>query len=370
MKAIFKDYSRSLIVITTQTSWQEVPRMRHYVAQQLSKVFNVLFIELDSKGLSKITVISDSICILKLGYYVPGIWRFPLAKSKFNQFQAYLIESKVREIQADKKIILNFKFDFYEVYQRPVWSTLYYFMNDDFVNMPPDASLYEKEKKRIAQNKTIDFCSRIFVSSGALAADVENKAKLVTVILSGHDFNTSLDVKLNSNSLPVVCFMGFIHDTLEVEWIENLAATNKFNICLIGPVESEAVKSKLSIYGNVRIDKPLVGSELQTYLSKADVFIMPYKVVEINTKASVPAKLFQYLACGRPVISGPMPNLIEMPPYFVYQAYTKEEFLQNVNIAIREDDALKARKRIDYAKNNTWDTRGELMTKVILEDLV
>ncbi|MNL67686.1 hypothetical protein D3C87_1922970 [compost metagenome] len=59
-----------------------------------------------------------------------------------------------------------------------------------------------------------------------------------------------------------------------------------------------------------------------------------------------------------------------MPPYFVYQAYSKEEFVEKVNNAIREDDVAKAKERVDYAKNNTWNTRGELMTKVILEDLV
>ncbi len=44
----FKDENRPLVVITTQTSWNEVPRMRHYVAKLLSKNFNVLFVELDS----------------------------------------------------------------------------------------------------------------------------------------------------------------------------------------------------------------------------------------------------------------------------------------------------------------------------------
>jgi glycosyltransferase involved in cell wall biosynthesis len=365
----FKDENRPLVVITTQTSWNEVPRMRHYVAKLLSKNFNVLFVELDSIGLSNELKISDSLVVWKVGFYIRGIWRIPAGKLLFDKLQAFLIGLKLKRLSAGKKIILNFKFDFTHVYSSFNWTLRYYFMNDDFVNMPPEASPSVKTKKRLIQNETISYCSRIFVSSGALSHDIEDKSKLVTIILSGHDFNTEKFIKPKVKSRPLICFMGFIHDTLEVEWFEFLACSNLFDICLIGPIESEIIFQKLSSYHNISFKKPLVGLDLQIFLSEADVFIMPYKVVEINTKASVPAKLFQYLACGRPIVSGPMPNLIKMPSYFVYQASNKAEFLSQIERAINEDDDIKMIDRIDYAMNNTWEKRGEQMSNIIFNDL-
>jgi glycosyltransferase involved in cell wall biosynthesis len=369
MDKYFTDKTKTLIVITTQTSWNEVPRMRHHTALQLSKYYNVLFVELDSFGNRTISSVSGSLVVLKLGGYIKGLNRISYLKSIFDKIQAKKINKIVSKISVTKKIILNFKFDFHDIYKFKTWSLRYYFMNDDFINMPSNSSSIKKNRRRKQQNKTINSSSRIFLSGDALASHVEDYNKKITVIYSGHDFEINHNYCINNNTTPVLCFMGFIHNDLEFDWLESLAKTNNYEIRLIGPVENTSIKLRLKKFKNVKFYDPLVGAELQHFLQKADAFLMPYKNLEVNTVSSVPAKLFQYLACGKPIISNNLPNLIKLPSFFVYQASSGEDFVNMVSMALNNHNEEKYKQRILFAAENTWDKRGEKINEIIVKDL-
>jgi glycosyltransferase involved in cell wall biosynthesis len=369
MDKYFTDKTKTIIVITTQTSWNEVPRMRHHIALQLSKYYNVLFIELDSFGIRTINSVSGSLVVLKLGGYIKGLNRISYLKSIFDKIQAKKINKIVSIISTSNKIILNFKFDFHQIYQFKTWTLRYYFMNDDFINMPSDSSLREKKQRRKQQDKTIALSNRIFLSADALADQIEDNMKMISVIYSGHDFQIKNNFILNHNKKPILCFMGFIHRDLEFDWLESLAKTNNYEIRLIGPVENTSIKLRLNNFKNVKFYDPLVGAELQHFLQKADAFLMPYKNLEVNTVSSVPAKLFQYLACGKPIISNNLPNLIKLPSFFVYQSSSGEDFVNMVSMALNNHNEDKYKQRILFAAENTWDKRGEKINEIIVKDL-
>jgi glycosyltransferase involved in cell wall biosynthesis len=365
----FKDQKRPVIVVTAETQWDETPRMRHHVSTQLSNYYNILFVELNTKGLESFRIISDSLIVWKLGGYIKGLNRFHLTKLFFSKIQADRIVKKIEKLNYDKKIIINFKYDFQLIYRTTHWCLKYYFMNDDFINMPSDAKKWKREVNRKNQNATIANCHRVFVSADALADDVNDKNKPISVIYSGHDFTSNLNFNDIQRMRPVVCFMGFIHENLEVNWIEELARFNKFDIRLIGPVEDNRIVLQLEKYDSLSFHEPLRGNDLQRFLAECDVFIMPYKNVEVNTKATVPAKLFQYLACGKPIISSPMPNLLNLPHGFVYQSKSKEEFVEKLIEAISNDSEKLFRQRLEYANNHTWPKRGEQLNRIISSDL-
>jgi glycosyltransferase involved in cell wall biosynthesis len=364
---IFKDHSKNLIVITTETSWKEIPRMRHHVALQLSKKNNILFVELDSAKKEQVNTVSDSIAVYVIGGYIRGLNKVNFLKSIYNRIQVYKILCIVNKLQSKRRIILNFKFDFYQIYLKEIWHQRYYFMNDDFVNMPHNTSLKKKESCRYIQNRTINFSDRIFLSGDALKIYVEDRTKKTTVIYSGHDFKVD-EYKPLFNKRPILCFMGFVNNNLEFDWIEALAATCKYEIRLIGPVESDFIKVRFEGLVNIKLYDPLIGEELHHFLKGADAFLMPYKDLPVNTISSVPAKLFQYLACGKPIISNKLPNLIDLPDYFVYQATSVAEFVSSVGKALNEDNEKKFNRRISFASENTWDRRGELLSFIIDKD--
>jgi glycosyltransferase involved in cell wall biosynthesis len=235
--------------------------------------------------------------------------------------------------------------------------------------MPDVNSLKIKNFRTIDQSKTINYSDRVFVSALALSNQIEEKSKPFTVIHSGHDFHARFNFKKSNSEKKILCFMGFINNNLELDWIELLAKNNKYEIKFIGPVEHNSVKKRLSIYNNIYFEDSRTGINLQNFLNDSDVFIMPYKSIEVNTVSSVPAKLFQYLACGRPIISNILPNLISLPEYFVYQAKTSIDFLNLVELAINEDCEKYNMERINFANENKWEARGQLLQSVIVDDL-
>ena len=104
----------------------------------------------------------------------------------------------------------------------------------------------------------------------------------------------------------------------------------KIKLNFVGPIEDENYFSNLRKNNTVKFYSPVKGQELQNFISKFDIFLMPYKLETHNTKATVPAKLFQYLACGRPIVSSKLDNLIKLPPKFIYSSCDANEFIENI----------------------------------------
>jgi len=365
---MFADRQKKLVVITTETRWDEPPRMRHHVAWQLSRQYNVLFVELYSRGSSNITKISDTLAVLNLGWYVRGIGKNHCTKLIFDKIQAFIIATMLKKIEHDDVYLLNFKFDFWPIYTYNLFKLRYFFLNDDFINMSPTDTFAEKEIKRKLQNKVASLSHRVFASSGPLAEDVRGINEQVSIIHSGHDFSPENNKKKSKSDKIRVCFMGFVHGNLELGWIERLAQEHNIQVIFVGPIESQSAHERLMKHKNIAFHPPLIGVELQKFISQFDVFIMPYTSDEINTKASVPAKLFQYLACGRPVVSSLMPHLLSLPDKFVYQSGSADDFVLQVFKAYREDTKDLCIQRVRYSSSHHWNERGDQLCKIIEED--
>jgi glycosyltransferase involved in cell wall biosynthesis len=368
--AVFSEF-RPLLVLAARTRWSEPPRMRHYMARYLSAYCNVLFCELDQSGPPTRIPVDGRIAVFRPGMRLPGVGRFRPTRACLRRYEASAISRFARELPASMRMMLNFKFDFIEIYRnRSIFDGKFTFLNDDFVNMVPSDSQATRSRKRAAQARVVEGSDRVFVSSELLATDVQGMGPPVTVIHSGHEFRPEWNEPPSFGGSSVnVCFMGFIHDKLQVEWIASLAAKPGVSVSMIGPVESAAVRSALGCYSNVAFQSALEGQALQLAMSRCDVFIMPYRDEPVNAKATVPAKLFPYLACGRPIVAGGVGNLIGLPPGFVYSASDADEFVQLVHQARSEDSVELVRQRVEFAMKHTWGIRAEGVWRLMTEDI-
>lgn len=362
---------RDLIVISTETRWDEAPRMRHYVANQLSKNFNVLFCELYTKGLPQSRQVNDNLIVHQVGYYMSGVSKYRLSKGIFNLLQSKLIVATAKRYTNRKVLLLNFRYDFWNIYQTPYFDKKYFFLNDDFVNMNPNDPEIVKRRKQRNLDKTVSMCDRVFTSSEPLAKDVEHLINSISVIHSGHDFVPQYGHHLNRNGQGKieVCVMGFINHNLEYDWLIKLSLQENINVNLVGPLEDEAIRTKLKSFPQIYFQGPKTGLDLQNFLMQQDVLLMPYTASLLNTKASVPAKLFQYLACGKPVVSSLMPDLIELPPGFVYQSSNEMQFIDNVKLAFTDDTLDLSNQRMKFSEMHTWDQRGDELINILSSDL-
>ncbi|MBM4430038.1 MAG: glycosyltransferase family 1 protein [Chloroflexi bacterium] len=130
----------------------------------------------------------------------------------------------------------------------------------------------------------------------------------------------------------------------------------------------------LKIVGPVRIPLPalaqgteLVGAvshaELPRHLADVDVFLFPYRV-NAFTEGILPAKVFECLAMGKPVVSTYLPSLLQYQN-LVYISRTHDEFLANISRATAEDKSL-ADRRVAIARQNSTDYWLEVLHRTIL----
>jgi len=187
-------------------------------------------------------------------------------------------------------------------------------------------------------------------------------AKNVQVIHSAHSFDLDYS-RVNINRIRgkkiSVCYMGFLNQYVNIDWLKEAAEQDDISLTIVGPVAYDWLLDKFRSLPNFKHIKVLTGLYLQDELLNHNVLLMPYASPVDNEVTSVPAKLYQYLAVGRPVVSSVMPNLKVFPLKSVYQAETKIDFLNLIRQAAKEDNDELRIMRIQLTKNETWDARGD-----------
>ena len=94
-------------------------------------------------------------------------------------------------------------------------------------------------------------------------------------------------------------------------------------------------------------------------LRGVDAFVLPYKVNDL-TRGISPAKTYECLATGKPVVAAPIPAMGDLAGH-VYLAKRPEDYVAALRDLERTENAGRVRARIRLARENSWDRRfGEL----------
>jgi glycosyltransferase involved in cell wall biosynthesis len=100
-------------------------------------------------------------------------------------------------------------------------------------------------------------------------------------------------------------------------------------------------------------------AELGAYLHHLDVGLIPFAAND-TTRHSFPMKFFEYLACGRPVVSAPLESLRDfLRPPFAFTYTGEDEFLKAIDAALATGDEQAARQRRALAEEHSWERRME-----------
>jgi glycosyltransferase involved in cell wall biosynthesis len=129
----------------------------------------------------------------------------------------------------------------------------------------------------------------------------------------------------------------------------------RWRLILVGPVVTPHVWP-----ANVELPGRQPHERLRDFAAQADVLLLPY-VLNHYTQAVMPAKTYECLATGRPVVAAPLPELVaELSGHLTF-AIDAEAWVRAVEQAVAIDTPALQQARVALARENSWEARfGEL----------
>jgi UDP-galactopyranose mutase len=162
---------------------------------------------------------------------------------------------------------------------------------------------------------------------------------------------------LTSRPRPILGYYGVIDERLDLQLLAGIAdARPEWTIALVGPtakIDEGAIPARDNI---VRFGQQ-VYSDLPGFLSAFDVALMPFALKEA-TRCISPTKTLEYLAGGKPVVTTPIADVIDLYGDVVAIAETADAFVAAAETALTRSTAEQRRQRARAARlvaANDWD---------------
>lgn len=152
---------------------------------------------------------------------------------------------------------------------------------------------------------------------------------------------------------PIIGYCGAIQNRLNTNLIYEAARTlPQYSFVFVGPVISKDHISILKGLKNVYFLGTKRFNEIPSYISQFDVAIIPHEVNEF-TESMNPLKIYEYLACGKPVVTTPVYGSSQFKNY-IYIAENPNEFITCLKTSIDENSDIKSDMRKKAVEKFSW----------------
>jgi glycosyltransferase involved in cell wall biosynthesis len=231
---------------------------------------------------------------------------------------------------------------------------------DDWPAFFPDA----REKQSVAGIDDALSCAAemVFVGSDPLKEKkaplnpktfVVNHAADIRHFSKAADPLTVVPADLAQIPHPRIGFVGMVDPVrFDSELLRRVAENPQYHLVIVGGILGGAERS-LPAQPNVHLlgMKPL--NELPGYLRGMDVCLMPYKLNDA-TRSIYPLKLHEYMATGKPVVATAIPA-VEGFRDLIYVADNENQFVEQVDVALKEKDPEIVLLRRACASEHSWE---------------
>lgn len=248
--------------------------------------------------------------------------------------------------------------------------------NKSVFRIADNYSGYKKytQQSRLLEKKIIESVDLIlYTSKNLLTYFNEYKFKESFLFPNGVDFyyfNTpanEIAIEYNSIPKPRVIYIGEMEVRFDFELLK-YAALKLPSVSFVLVGDDSISREKYKNIKNIYILGIKSIAELPKYLQNADLGIIPFNVIKLGELIDYvnPIKLYQYFACGLPVVSARWKTLEELnTPTFLYD--TKEEFVNLIEQSLKSKPDKN--QLFDVAKKLDWATKfNTLMEKLDLND--
>lgn len=163
---------------------------------------------------------------------------------------------------------------------------------------------------------------------------------------------------------PRLGFFGTLGWWVDYQMLRDFAVSNPdWTLVLIGPlkVDEQQIASLWNL-PNVVWSGAKSHDALPAYLQALDVLCIPY-VVDEFTQGVIPAKLFECLATGKPIVATPISEILAFSDSIVVTE--RSRFASGVITALSNDTLELREQRLKIASANSWAARFQLVTDLL-----
>lgn len=340
--------------------WNWIKQRPHFIAENLSKVFNVLVFHLYTRNRKVLT--SNPSNINKL-----PIITFPLKRIKvFNILSIgsqKVIFSIILKLKRPDVIWITYPalYDYLPKKHLNRYKIIYDCMDDvlGFDNIPRIRKELEISEKQLLKD-----AAHVFVSSKNLQEKIIQRGcnrEKTTLVRNG--YNGDLIIPSETENLPgtyKIAYIGTISDWINFEMIEeSIKRVENIEYHFYGPIDCEVpTNKKITFHG------PVKHEILYETIQDCSCLIMPFKVNELILSVD-PVKLYEYINFNKNIITVYYPEINRFND-FVYFYNNIEEYIEILE-RLKENNEIKYNKkqRSEFLKDNTWKKRSEVMIETI-----
>lgn len=356
-------------IITWGSRWQ---RPQHILSQYAQNGYTIVYLAMGVKSKeSKYNNIDEAgadVVFSKLAENIYKLWL--CSESDFNVYIDRLDGGNLNNLYlglVSALTSLKIKQVYYMVHF-PGWSNLVFKIKEKFNGMVifdcmDDHSGFSTNTTNAISEETylLRNADLVVATSDLLASKAKKENNNVILVRNGTEYEHFNNIYPNHKmdhlaDKPIIGYYGAISDWFDIEIIEYCAKQRPdWNFVLIGSTLGCNINSIKDI-SNVFLLGEQPYQDLPGYLYYFDVCIIPFKLTPL-TMATNPVKFYEYLSCGKPVVSINLPELERYRDY-CYLAKDKEEFLVMLGTSLIEKDrSTIIEKRIELARQNSWQER-------------
>ena len=249
-----------------------------------------------------------------------------------------------------------------------------YYCVDEFTHYPglPSRIITEMEKELLSK------ADLVIVTSSELQKRKQGNQREVRLIPHGVDvdhFAQALELRntvpapMVGIRRPIIGFLGLLSDWVDLSLLVRMAQLTKhWSWVFVGATACNTADLKrLRALPNVFILGKVDYKHIPEYVACFDVGVIPFEVSELTVNVN-PLKLLEYFACGLPVVSTPLPEVMRYQD-LVFIADTPEAFVQAIECAMAKNSAELQQQRMLLAASASWESRAEDFARLVEERL-
>lgn len=228
--------------------------------------------------------------------------------------------------------------------------------------------------------KNIGLASKITLTTDVLRKAYNISEQKSDIIPNGvdtemfRDYGSNIKAELGLDGF-IIGYVGVLREWIDLEPVFSIIKEldNSIKMLIVGKEgmfkENQELARRYGIEDRVIFAGMVPYSIVPKYISAMDVCLMPFSKGVISESA-VPLKLFEYMACEKPVISTRLRGIESVAGDRIMYALNTKEYIERIRVLFENEDLRKNMGREGrkfVMENYTWGQIAGRMEKIMME---